>query len=163
MASEIDRISRNAGIELTSELRALWGWRDGTDPAVEEVPPAARRLGPLFRLTSLQQAIELSRREVELADDVGLRPDDVGRWQDGWLLVGLSRESFAATTESSSTSEVWRHDLYGNVLAADTLADAVRVWTRALDEGWWAWDPSAGSWILNHDEVPSDISRRRLA
>jgi hypothetical protein len=159
---QITTIASQTGVELTDELQALWTWRDGTDPANEAQPPQARRCGPIFRLTSLQQAIDFARQEIAFGDENGLATDAKNRWREDWLMIGKSREPIAATTGHKQKSEIWTNDIYGNVKSAASLAEAIDVWVKALREGWWEWLPDEERWTLNYEMVPREISMSRL-
>lgn len=162
-AARIRELREPAGLVLTDELVALWSWRDGTerdDGGPGSVPGV--RL-PRFRFVSLDQALAFTREAREISDRVRSIPGLDNDWHEDWLLIGKDRFEVAATLGPGAESEAWTWQFDDRNLRLDgSLADAVDLWTRALREGWWRWDPTVEHWRYDWQRMPQELGLCRL-
>ena len=157
----------DAGLPAPPEVVTWWGWRNGSvrDGSGQQREDAS--IGPLFLHPTLAESItyRVSERARMLAMGNSEEQADLV-WHRSWLLLARRREPLAVVVEPHGpTCPVVTADPFGTVASADSVAGAVQVWVRALEERWWLWDDhwGDGRWRYDLERIPPEVSRRRVA
>jgi cell wall assembly regulator SMI1 len=167
--AEIDDLMGPLDVELPEELRTWWRWHDGLlgDPAMYDFG-ASYGLGSVgpggWQLMSLRDAIVRYQREPREAQ----WPADpiAGQffWRDSWFpfaRVGSNQDFLFVDTDAGEEPPVrvcFNTDWYEwDVDLAPTLAAAIGIWVRTLEEGYFTWDPVARDWIKRIADLPAEL------
>jgi len=159
---EIDALTPGLPHRLPIELRTWYGWHDG---ARLDLPAWHWHLGNGLNLLSLQVAVERHDFLVRPQFRSGIPGID---FRDEWLPIcwaGTCSIAVGTAGEATAPCPVHVFDTHGYSGGPGAGAPSVRamvlLWIRALDEGYWVWDPEAG-WGDHYNDLPADLRETDL-
>jgi hypothetical protein len=152
---QMDAITAELGLSLSTEARVWWAWHDGID---HERSPMHSSFGPGWDAYPLAHAVDdaIANREIaaeETEDDPEFHNSD---WPDSWIAlcgnVSYPRLVCECAVPSGEPSSVHYFDPVGNMdprrprLAS--VGELVHLWLDALDDGTWHIDPATGDFAV---------------
>jgi len=159
---EIDALTARLPHRLPAELRTWYGWHDG---AKLDLPVGPWHLGNGLNLLPLQVAVERHDFLAQPELRSGVPAVD---FRDEWLPIcwfGTCYIAVDTSGDASAPCPVHALDTHGDIewtkVRAPSLLAMVLMWVRALDEGYWVWDPENG-WEFHYNELPADLRESEL-
>jgi cell wall assembly regulator SMI1 len=152
---EMDRLCQSHGLVLPGELRAWWGWHNGTDiAAARERTPRGRGAG--LAILAYQPSLEeaLDYRVTLMAEAQATSPQVALEqyWRPSYLPLTLgSNHTWIADLGAGDAVRVRRMDFLSAhaVVLAPSLANLVERWVAALRGGHMRFDTeSHNGWYI---------------
>jgi hypothetical protein len=144
------------GLELPTEGRLWWGWRNGSPRSMNKKP-----LTPVGNeCLTLAQAVDTYRQYRKLVEE-NVEPDRPPldepnfRWDPSWLpITGFQLPIVIDCSVSERQPTPVRmlsmeEPLFSREPRAASLGQMVRWWIGALDSGAWRWHPEQGEWTTD--------------
>lgn len=159
---EMERLVARFDLELTSELRRWWGWRNGI-PRTEIEYKTERSLGHNQVLIPLAEAGEMRvrwcARELELSGSVD--------WEAGWLPIGEASDFIVgdcSVARDAPTPILLLDGMSENPRAprARSLGELVSWWIEAIDSGAWTYRDRVAGWAVDWDRLRPELVRSWL-
>lgn len=165
--AEMDALTAEIGISLSTEARIWWAWHDGVD--LEAARPWQRGIGGWDALP-LAAAVEDAIRNRQIAvtvaaENPGFHHAD---WPDSWIAlcgdVSHPRLACECAVSAGAPSPVHYYDVSGNMEPmrpkVGSVGELVHVWLDALDDGTWHIDPATSRFALRD---PTELLRAKGA
>lgn len=161
---EIATTLTSIGLAAPAEVLTWWGWRNGSVRDGSGLQRASASITMFLQPTLAESIAYRAMRRAEAVQQ-GTPPEQLDiAWHHSWLLLAGRREPLAVLVEpEASACPVITSDPYGNVDSATSIAEAVSVWVRALEERWWYWDKDENWWRPQFEKIPQEVSLRRIA
>jgi hypothetical protein len=153
---QVDALTAEIGISLSTEARTWWAWHDGVD--LDAAPPSSLGLGRGWAPYPLAVAVEdvKLKRQLSVAaanENAGFHNSD---WPDSWVTlcgdVSYPRIVCDCAVPDGTPSTVHYFDPAGNMEPArphlPSIGELVHIWLEALEDGTWRIDPATGSFAL---------------
>lgn len=161
---QLDLFESTTGLPLSTELRQWWSWHNGVLPQ-ERYDLAARCIGPGgWELMSLDEA-RVDRDEwATTKSSYGLP------WDTSWLPIARCAQNarvIARTHDNDGDRtpigivELPYEGEFGAPVT-DSLTAIVTIWTSMLDDRYYWFDTSTGTWEDRFAETPLDLRLRGI-
>jgi hypothetical protein len=160
--ADMDALTAEVGISLSTEARIWWGWHDGVELGAAH--PWERGIGGAWDALPLAAAVAdvIRNRQIAVtvaAENPGFHHAD---WPDSWIAlcgdVSYPRLACECAVPAGAPSPVHYYDVSGNMEPmrpkAGSVGELVHAWLDALADGTWHIDPATGQFAL-HD--PSEL------
>jgi hypothetical protein len=154
--AEMDALTVEAGISLSTEARIWWGWHDGAELGAAR--PWQRGIGGAWDALPLAAAAEDAIRNRRFtvtvaAENPGFHHAD---WPDSWIAlcgdVSHPRLACECAVPAGAPSPVHYYDVSGNMEPmrpkVGSVGELVHTWLDALVDGTWHIDPATSQFAL---------------
>jgi cell wall assembly regulator SMI1 len=154
--ADMDERVATIGLTLPDEARVFWRWHDGVPEDGRANPIGAFR----GRFLPLHEAMAVHRvfRKTVLECHEG-EGDPGIRFRPSWLpLFGRQHpivlDCSVGRDQPTPLRMINLEDPLEPRVRAGSLGEAVRLWTEALDRGWWRWNASGQKWDVDLSSLP---------
>jgi hypothetical protein len=168
---EMDALTAEIGISLSTEARIWWGWHDGVELGAAR--PWQRGIGGGWDALPLAAAVQDASRkrqfaETAAAENPGFHHCD---WPGSWIAlcgdVSYPRLACECAVPAGAPSPVHYFDPSGNMEPmrpkVGSVGELVHAWLDALADGTWYIDPATGQFALRDPTELLDAKGADLA
>ena len=148
---EIQQTVAHLGLELPSEAKTWWAWRNGVPV---DKGAAATEVGPGRKwLTLSDAAAECAKSRQEVLDENNRPlPGLEGAWSFSWFPFARFEAFYIIETDvpagaPSPVRVVWTDDQPGREPDLPSMRALVTLWIEAIDAGIWAYDTQRDRWV----------------
>ncbi len=157
----VGRQLRDAFGKAPVELVEWFSWHNGSPinrpmDELRSAAPSSRTLMPL-------QDCLAHRREFLAVPRQTSDGWDLPRWDPRWLTLSHDtggEGSLAFHVDDLTLIDVYWWDAEFTRIAADSMAEAVRIWVETLRAGYYAWE--GGNWVYDVNRLPRDLMARSI-
>jgi cell wall assembly regulator SMI1 len=168
-ATELQQRGRDLQLGFPPEACLWWQWHDGTSG--EPMDWLTRVIGPGIECLTFNGATRHYKSRLGIADDLAasIGCDPANFWDRNWFPIatrsfGVLAVDCASPGAARTPVLVVEHgtDQSCEQPKATCLGALVALWTQALEQRWWTYDPDTASWEQHLDRIPDEYEYSRL-